>query len=267
MNQNKKDPDNYILGYPKTGNTWFQVMLLHIFSQGFKIDFEKIPWSPRVYFFAPNPSEKKIIIDFHFTHYMPNFNIEPYSSMKLDLKKLKDKKVILLIRNPKDTLVSLYMHNVFRSGVYPPGHSLDEMVHDEIYGIRKYIEYYRQLYHRIFSWDSHCLIKYEDLHSPNKCFRIIKEVMQYLEVINVPDDYIRNSITYAAFENMQKLEKNQTLKLKSLGPPETGSQIQNAMKVRKGKVGDYKNNMHPNTIAYINSEVDIALPKLYGYRT
>lgn len=220
-----------ILGYPKCGNTWMYV-LLHKARE-----------------FDPTVLKT---VGYAFTHFMPKFNEESYRSMQLDFGYYRDKSVVMLIRDPRDALVSLYMQKVHRE--IPPLYNgtIDDMVRDEVYGIRKFVKYYRlfreaeekNVFKRVL-W-----VAYEEMI--NNTYEAFKRVVEF-GGYNLSPDKIQNCVDFASFGNMKKLEETNTLRIPSMAPSLNNNP--NACKVRRGEVGGYVNYLSPITISYIDSIV------------
>ena len=256
--------DVYVLGYPKTGNTWFAVMLRRILAKLYNLPEEGMTtalFSPRLLKWQSWRRLPPGVPVIHATHSMPCYNVETSDEMKLSMFHLKRKKVILLIREPKDVLVSLWFHNVHRSS--PPlfQGTLLEMIHDKIYGIEKYLHFYSSLYQHRESLGDLLLIRYED-HKRNPV-KVVRDTANFIGIENLTDSMIEDIISFSSFENMKKMEKADMFKTPSLSPPSSG--MQDGFKVRKGKIGGYKEFLDGDTIRYIDNLVAKELPAFYGY--
>ena len=82
--------------------------------------------------------------------------------MKLNHKPFEGKKVIILIREAKDTLVSLFMHGRHREEWYKK--DISQFVFDSTYGIEKYVQYYKQIARDLPLFESYLVVRYEDFH-------------------------------------------------------------------------------------------------------
>ena len=232
-----------IYGYPKVGNTWLQVMLIYILDPSGSI--------------AGNTSPRGDI----FSHGMPGFNTDRFNSIQFDFEhNLADKNIILMIRNPGDTLVSLYMHNRYRNKPPLYASSIDNMTYDPVYGIKKYIKYYQKwdnIWHKAKSIH---LIRYEDLRK--KTQHTLWSVLNELN-IDYTRDLLAQAVNFGSFENMKKLEDQNHLRWPTLAPSQNTNT--NARKVREGKIGNYKKMLAKETVEYINQYIN-ELPERYGYK-
>jgi hypothetical protein len=258
-----KNIDIYLVGYPKTGNTWMYVMLSRFLVNHYALQEEKITEvllsHLRRRALAKIPSKIPII---HPTHNMACYNTEHWDEMKMNMSPFKKKKVLLLIREPKDTLVSLYFHNRFRSS--PPlfQGSLYDMVLDPIYGIQKYLRFYKTWYTHLEELNKLFLVKYEELL--NEPFKTLYDIALFMGLNEVEETKVQEAVSFASFKNMKKMEAGNFLNIDTLAPPKSGGN--EGFKVRQGKVGGYKEYLSPETIRYIDNVTVKELPEYYGYR-
>lgn len=158
--------DVVVATYPKTGSTWLQLLLRKLFVDHFQLGDEAIG-CVLVNSLRALGRRPRGVPRIYITHGMPGFNDEPYHAMSTKNRRFRRHKVILLAREPKDTLVSLYFHNRYRT--VPPAYTgnIEAMVRDDVYGVGKYIRYYQQ-WNRDRDVVRHfLLVRYEDLrHDP-----------------------------------------------------------------------------------------------------
>jgi hypothetical protein len=250
--------DSWIVGYPKCGNTWFGVMLRKALTMAYGLDDAAIP---------------RVLNDWRFsrpftgvpalgtTHHMPLFNVESYRDMTLDLSVFRARKVILLIRDPKDALVSLYMNNVYRETTPLYEGDLDSMVYSEVYGIEKFLKYYVTWHQQRAVPRALMVVRYEDLSADTET--IVGDALTFLGLPQVTSAMVREVVAYGSFENMRKLETSNALGLQMLAPPVR--RRDEAFQVRKGLVGDHVNHLTSETIRYIDRRVEADLPGVFGY--
>ena len=250
--------ERYIVGYPKCGNTWVQVMVRKALVLAYGL---------------PETAMSTVLNEWRFrqlvtgipaigiTHHMPRFNDESSRTMQLDFSVFRHRKVVLLIRDPKDVLVSLYMHNVHRERVPLYQGDIGSMVMDEVYGLEKYLAYYTAWHANRGLPRALRLVRYEDLSQETA--GVLKEMLEFLDLPNVTDELVRDVVAYGSFENMRKLETTNALQLPTLAAPQRTAE--EAFKVRKGIVGDYVNHLSPETIRDIDRRVQAELPPFYGY--
>lgn len=247
----------WLVGYPKCGNTWFGLMLRKALVEAYALPDEHIPDILTEWRFRRNHG----VPAYGMTHQMPHFNLETAAEMKLDLAPFRDRKVVLLIRDPADVLVSLYMHNAYRD--QPPLYSgsVDSMVHDEVYGLQKFIRYYQAWYDSRRLPREMLLVRYRDLwEAPAET---VEKALRFLDIPHVGESLVRDVVEYGDFSNMRRLEKTNALPLKSMRA--SGREDPRSFKVRRGGPGDHRNHLSAETVSYIRAETGRKLPAFFGY--
>jgi hypothetical protein len=249
---------SWVVGYPKCGNTWFSLMLRKALTMAHGLDEAAIP---------------RILSDWRFgrpfarvpaigvTHHMPLFNVEGYRDMTIDLDMFRRRNVVLLVREPKDVLVSLYMHNVYRETTPLYDGDIDSMVYSDVYGIEKFLKYYVAWHEQRAVPRALMLVRYEDLSNDTEA--VVADALRFLGLPQVTGALVREVVAYGSFENMRNIERTQEIKLSTLAPP--GRPRAEAFQVRKGLVGDHVNHLAAATIRYIDQRVDADLPSEFGY--
>ncbi|MGI5817362.1 MAG: sulfotransferase domain-containing protein [Armatimonadota bacterium] len=250
------DYDAFVIGYPKVGNTWFQVMLRKLLVSHSGLDDSFIPK-----IFAPRRHLPANTVAVEITHAMPGLDTESWQEMTIAFPRFRRKKVMLLIREPKDTMVSYYMQNRFREN--PPlfEGTIEEMIHDEVLGLDKYLAFYR-------AWaesgreiaDVH-LIRYEAMHAD--AHEVLRRTASFLGLEGVAESSIREAVEFGSFDNMRKLEDRDALGMYALSRPH--SPDNRARKVRRGRIGGYSEELTDELAEYIDRRVRADLPEFYGY--
>lgn len=252
--------DVVIAAFPKTGSTWLQTMIRKMLAEHCNLGDEEIPHLfvgslGRLHKVPPG------IPHIYVTHNMPNFNEESYEFMTVDNAKFRGKKVILLVREPKDTLVSLYFHNRYRT--VPPVYNddINAMVHDDVYGIGKYIKFYQSWVDDSRLCKGFLLVRYEDLRADPELS--LRGICEFIGLEGVSEDTIRRVVAFSSFENMRKYEEKNSRHLPGLNRSE--NLLPEAFKVRDGTVGGYKKHLSQESIQFIDQCIEEGLPPMYGY--
>jgi hypothetical protein len=250
--------DSWVVGYPKCGNTWFGVMLRKALTMAYGLDDAAIPRALNDWRFSRPFTGVPAV---GTTHHMPLYNVESYREMTLDLSMFSARKVVLLIRDPKDALVSLYMNNVYRETTPLYEGDIDSMVYSEVYGIEKFLKYYVAWHQQRGLPRALMVVRYEDLSDDTE--RVVGDALTFLSLPQVTSALVREVVAYGSFENMRKLERTNALGLQVLAPPVRPRD--EAFQVRKGLVGDHVNHLTTETIRYIDRRVEADLPASFGY--
>lgn len=209
-----------VISFPKSGRTWLRVIL------------------------------DKLNIHIEYTHdgseHAKQISYRDFSS---DKTKYKEKKVIFLVRDPRDTLVSGYFQATKRLKIYDG--SISDFLRDERHGMKKIIRF-----HDIWFDNQHVpkdllINTYEDMHKDT--LSVLKRVVSFLQREYLKDKQLTESIEFAKFENMQLLEKEGFFSEK-YGSILTPADLhdQESYKVRRGKIGGYTDYLNEKDIEYCN---------------
>lgn len=255
--------DWVLVSWAKSGRTWLRVMLSHYYQQRFNIpsqyllDFDN--------FKIMNNQAPAVF----FTH--GNY-LRDYTGNKKTKVDFYHKKVVLLVRDPRDVAVSQYFQWKFRMSPRKkalndyPKHGADisiyEFVMNQDCGLPKIIDYFNGWMQEKDKVNNLLVVKYEDMRKyPERIFGDI------LEFTGTPasNQQISETVEFAAYHNMKKHEEKQTIavNLGRLGAKQKGNPDSN--KVRRAKVGGFRDYFDEQQIQTINQLLrDRLVPEL-GY--
>ncbi len=253
-----------VVSFGKSGRTWLRVLisryyqLVHGIPEQLLIGFSN--------YHDQHAEIPKIL----FTH--DNF-IKDYTG-ELDSKaSFYKKKVVLLVRDPKDVAVSLYFQWMHRmrpekmnlNGFPPRGAKITpfEFLMDPNRGIPKIIDFLNLWARESTRVEDILIVRYEDMRDdPSGALR---RILAFADRHTIDDDAVRQAVDYASVENMQKLEENSVYE-RSGGRMKPGKQGNpDSYKVRRAKVGGYKDYLSEAEAAEIDALVQRVLSPRYGY--
>ena len=248
--------DAFIIGFPKVGNTWLQIMMRKIL-----VSHYGLPDTAIGNILAPREQLPVPMVAMEVTHAMPLLDSEPWREMRLDLSRYRRKRVILIIRDVKDVMVSYYMQNRFREN--PPlfDGSIDEMIVGDTWGLGKYLKFYQTWHDRGREICDVTLIRYEDMHESTE--RELRRAVEAAGIKDVSDQAIHEAVQYGSFDNMRTLEVNDTLGMYALSKPKRDDD--RARKVRNGRVGGHTKHLSGEMAQYLDTQIREELPDWYGY--
>ena len=161
-----------VINHPKTGGTWFRVMLSRLYQTHYQLPPRRIVKSDEFYNF-----------DQSMPHFLISNGYYAYESATqdvLDRPESADKKVMLLARNPLDVAVSWYLQFTGRTKAYKreminstlknPVVDLenismwDFVMHEEL-GLRGIINFHNVWAEKLATRDNSMIMKYEDLRN------------------------------------------------------------------------------------------------------
>lgn len=167
-------------------------------------------------------------------------------------KWLRRKHVIFLHRDPRDTVVSGYFHSRFRLQNFSG--ELSDFLRDPRHGLDKVCKFNVGWMERGMGRPNFLSVSYEALRADTA-----GEMIRCMEFLGRPAERARVQavVQECAFENMQRAEG--AMKFKDsygqlLAPADPSNP--NSFKVRKGKVGGFKESLSEEDLAYCNQVLE-----------
>lgn len=240
-NLERMDPGIYIISYPKSGRTWLMSLLRNYFEL---YGLDSNLFNDKSCFKLPN---KKVV---KFDHGRGGWVPAPVKIQRLcfNTEKYVGKKITFLARDPRDILVSSWHHLRFREKIYQG--SLSEFIRDDLVGIRKVIAFMNIWLENSHVPDGFHLLTYEQLHSdPIFSFRRLLDFMGVPVISGVLESAVKES----SFEKMKRMELKGSFKEPWMKP---GSKNTNhSVKIRKGKVGGFRQELSIEDIEFLNDVI------------
>ncbi len=259
--------DWLLVSWGKSGRTWLRVMLSRFYEIHFKLprhtllDFDNLH--------ARNPAIPRIF----FTHgnYLRDYTGHGYDT-KIDFH---GKKIVFLVRDPRDVAVSQYFQWKFRMRAhkkflndYPP-HGADMPIFDfmmtEACGLPRVISYFNGWIRGIPEVGNVLTVRYEDMRKDPGAV-----LARILEFTGTPagESEIADAVDFAAFENLKKKEAGTSSSWWRaqfrLVPGDKGNP--DSFKVRRAKVGGYRDYFSDDELAAIDAMLERDLLPGLGYR-
>ena len=253
--------DAVVVSHTKSGRTWLRVMISHLYHLEYGIpaneilDFDNlhalIPAIPRIYFTR----------DTNVPTFLPGAGHVRVES---------DKKVLFLLRDPRDAAVSFYFHvrnraserELIRKGI-PSGArsmSLYDFVVDDELGVPRVIRHYNRWYAEMQGMSATMVVKYEEMRADPQS--VFSRIMQFIDHDFVPDKVAR-AVEFASFESLSRKEQDGFFPSGRLRPANTMDT--GAFKVRRGKVGGYSDYFTDEQTGHIDALVRNSLHPFFKY--
>jgi hypothetical protein len=256
------EADYVIVSPPRSGRTWLRMMLSRFFQIRYGLPEDELLGYHNYH--QRNPAIPRI----RFTHDRYIGNYTGHRDSKCDFY---PKKVILLVRDPRDVVVSNYFQWINTVNPYKiallnlPEHPAEVPIFEFAmmprFGISRTIDFLKAWAPELKKTRSHLLIRYEDMRAEPA--RIFADILAFMQIHASPDE-IDQVVRWSSFENMRTMEQKQTfddgsrrLMLKDPNNPD-------AFKVRRGKVGGYCDYFAEHELEVIDRLI-AALPPVYGY--
>ncbi len=259
-----------IIGHPKSGNTWLKVMISRLYQLRYDLP------------------ESKLINTDEFARKIPDIprlaatnGCYSYESEVGKLlaegapdNPLRHKPVLFLARNPIDIAVSWYHQFTKRQSRAKQeliNHSIDhpidrrtvqmwEFVRHSDIGLPFLIDYQNTWARNVSAIESGLVVKYEELRA--EPVATLLRIVRHMGA-DFSEEEVRQAVEWGSFDNLQKLETSGTfsqggMKLVNAGDPST-------YKVRRGKVGGYRDDFEPEQVAELEALVRDNIAAELGY--
>ena len=259
-----------IIGHPKSGNTWLKVMLSRLYQVRHGLAANRLintdelarkhPDIPRLAASNGYYSYEGVIGD----ALAPDAGDNP----------LRHKPVLFIARNPLDIAVSWYFQFMRRQSAAKQelinhfiDHPIDrhtvemwDFVRYSDIGLSCLIEFLNMWERNVNALEHGATIRYEDLRA--RPADVLKQVVTLMGD-DFSDDEIQEAVDFGSFDNLRQLEskgffRQGGMKLRNPDDPTT-------FKVRRGKVGGYRDYFTPEQAAELEVLVREHLSPTLGY--
>lgn len=255
--------DFVLVSWAKSGRTWLRALLgrfyelKHGFSDAALLDFDNLHRKdadiPSVFFTHGN----------YLTDYTKN------GDSKADFY---DKNVLLLVRDPRDVAVSQYFNWKFRMSPWKkklngfPRHEAEVSLFDFLMlpecGLPRIVEFLNSWAAELPRLRSKLLVRYEDMRSDTPA--VLAEILEFLGTPGTAAQ-VSGAVEFASFENLKRLEDERVFSSHGgrLVPTDRGNP--DSYKVRRGKVGGYRDYLDDDQLAMVDGFTSSTLNPSYGY--
>src|SRR5947207_9738426 len=224
-----------ILSVPKSGRTWIRTFLCAYFCKRYGREFTL---EPERYC---EPGIPRLIFSHDLFEHRTKGDLWDRIRGKylVPKKELRRAKIILLVRDPRDCFVSLYVQMTRRDPGAPAEckrKTVSDLLRGKKFGVRAIIKTMNAWLNEFSDRDDFTIIRYESLREfPGENFRILLAVLGETR----PDVSIfQAALDFSEFENMKKMEAAGAFDSKILRPGDVRDP--ESFKVRRGKVGGYR---------------------------
>lgn len=181
------------------------------------------------------------------------------AQLDTDKAHFRNHKVILLVRDPRDTVVSLWFQKTKRWRTYE--RSLHEFVREPSGSVQTMIAFYNIWAKQRQDAGAVLLVRYEDIHEDPA--GTLRRMLDFAGLEAVSDEVVAQSVEAAAFDRMRKREAKAEWKTSRLRPGDP--EDRESFKARRGKVGGYHDYLSEEDVAWLTALVETELDPWYGY--
>ena len=245
-----------VVSIPKSGRTWLRVFL-------------------HAYFCALEKREFTLRSRDLFTGNVPKFIFTHDLWGYLAARRLKDritgrplipplqsrhKRILLLSRDPRDVIVSLFFQYTKRINRYQG--DLHELIHHPKFGIMRIVNVMNAWMAEWGERPEFKVLRYED------CQRRTEEefrgMLTFLGCREIDDEALARGMEFSSFENMRAIEAGEQVKYNLLQPGNV--QDPDSYKVRRGRVGGFLEYVESADLPYLE-QVLARLDERFGYKS
>src|SRR5437016_1155010 len=250
-----------IVSLPKSGRTWLRAFICAYFCKRFGLEFTLRPER------YDEPGIPRLVFSHDlFEHRTKGALWDRLRGKYLvPRRELRRAKIILLVRDPRDCFVSLYLQLTRRdpnAAAEFKHKTVSDLLRDRRFGVRAIIMTMNDWLNEFSGRDNFTLTRYESLRaSPAEHFRDLLALLGE----SVPEMPIfHEALDFSRFENMQKLEAAGAFDSKILHPGDVRDP--ESFKVRRGKIGGYREYLSAEDQKYAADEL-MKLDPRFGYNS
>ncbi len=248
--------DAYLISYPKCGRTWLR-LLLGKYVLGFDVEADPLDVKALTKS-EPDYCTLEVSHD-DYAHW------KPYDKISDDKRAYQGKKVIFMVRDPRDVVVSNYFQYVKRGRLKEAGYEFEGTISDflrhDIGGLKSVVTFFNVWAQNRSVPAAFEIVSYEDL--TNAPAKTLTRCISFLEWPSKPDGFLQQVIDYGSFEKMRAYEESNAFKNFTLVPPKNPDP--EGFKVRKGKIGGYRDYLSDADIDHMNGYIADTLDPIFGY--
>ena len=258
-----RNADFVITSFGKSGRTWMRILLSRFFQL-------RVGMPEQTLIGFDNFHRKDAVVPrFFFTH--DNY-LKDYSGNADSKADFYGKKVVLLVRNPYDTAVSQYFQWKHRmrpvkkalNGYPPHGEevALFDFVMDAFGGLPTVVDFLNLWLREAEAVSEVLIVRYEDLRADTagELTRVLTFMGQ------APDaEEVAEAVRFASVENMRNMEQKKVFWLDGRRMTPGNKNEPNSFKVRRAKVGGYRDYFSEEQLAEMEALVESRLLPGLGY--
>lgn len=254
--------DWVLMSWGKSGRTWLRVMMSRAYQlkggldASELLDFENLK--------AADPSLPAVF----FTH---NNYLKDYTGNLQSKAHFQGKRIVLLVRDPRDVAVSQFFQWQFRMrpnkkfiNDYPAhGSDIDtwQFVLDKEAGVPRIVDYFNGWAEAIGQLKDVLVVRYEDMRTDPA--EVLASIMAFTGT-DITSEQVQEAVDFAAYENMKKMEEDKFFKGSGARVKPGDKNNPQSFKVRKAKVGGYRDYFTDEQCEQLQELVN-ELDPMFGY--
>jgi hypothetical protein len=253
--------DVAVIYFAKSGSTWLRALLSRLFQVKYQLPEQAIIERDNLH------KLNSAVPVFLFTH---GHYIQDFKPLSRHYSPYADKKLIFLVRHPADVAVSLYFNTRYRTNPLRKDikrlpddlsqTSIYDFVSNPTWGMPAIIDYFNRWAEAFHAQPRYLLIRYEDLRADSAAQ--LRRIADFIGE-QFSDAAYAEAVQFASFQNLQDKERrnffdNRRLQARDQANPDS-------FKVRKGKVGGYREHFTESELAALDGMINTRLSPIFGY--
>jgi len=247
-----RNADVHIVSFPKCGRTWLVLMLARVMEQHYGVKVDK-PLKLRR--FRGKAKGVPLILQHHDGG--PEF--QTVEQLERDKSIYAGKKVLFLVRDPRDVTVSAYFQKTKRNYNYEG--ALEEYLHEPVGGLEANIAFYNIWARNRHVPSDFLLMTYEDIHAD--AAHELRRAVEFVGLKGVSDQAIAAAVEACRFDKMRKMEATNALGSKRMAPRDASDE--STYKTREGRTGGYRDHFGAADIHAMEDIIDAQLDAAYAF--
>lgn len=265
-----------VISFPKSGRTWLQVMLGEYITRYYGLDVGNVMSLKQYTKHIEGIPRVRFAHDFRPQWKTPD-------ELHTDKSMYRHQKILLLVRDPRDVLVSSYFEKTRRKPAKRKEKprftgTINEFVHQDIGGIDTIIAFYNNWLKNRDVPDDFKIVRYEDLRGSTR--EAFIDILNYIGLPEIDEKILDEVLELGRIEKMRKMEAQSARG--EHGTRRSDPNVESAFmtrafqpadpndpetfKVRKGKVGGYVDYLGEEEIAFLGKKILEELDPVFGYR-
>lgn len=251
----RRRADTHIVSFPKCGRTWLVLMLAKTIEYHFGIQ-------------SRNPLKLRNLrrpgrgIPLILQHHDGGPEFLRPDELERDKGHYRGARVVFLVRDPRDVVVSSYYQKTKRNINYSG--SLQDYVYEPVGSTDTIVDFYNIWARNRDVPRDFLLMTYEGLHADTH--GELRRLVDFLGLDAISDDNLHQAVEFCSFDNMRRLEAADEYRTGALAPRDPNDP--DTFKTREGRVGSYRDQLGSEEIAHIDAVIDECLDPLFSrYRS
>jgi hypothetical protein len=250
--------DVMVLSRAKSGRTWLRVLLSRLYQLEYGLPENELLEFDNLH--TLHPAVPRVLFS-HGTY------LERELRSWRAAWRHSERRVLLLVRHPCDVAVSEYFQSTRRAsqrrrelyGVDPDASMFDFVMGREL-GLPGIVAYMNHWQRTLASLPHATVVRYEDLRAQPE--GTLAEIARFLGAPS-SSERVADAVSFGSFENLKELERSDFFASKRLSPRDPSDP--DSFKVRRGKVGGYRDYFSPEELGRMEWIVRTQLDPKFGY--